>query len=564
MIDRQEIINANPLKAEFERRQVKLHPAGPNRWKCCCPFHTDKTPSLQIDEDKRLWQCFGCKAGGTIIDAVALFDKISIAAAMEKLTPEHKREKFKPKSSGNGKPWNIKKIYHYQDVNGFDVFEVVRLEPKDFRQRHMVNGAYVNSMEGVLRVIYRLPEVTKAKQVWIVEGEKDADTLADLGFVGTCNAGGAGNWMDSYSDSLTGKEVILCGDNDKPGQDHIKEVYESISLKAASTRTITVPAPSKDVSEYVATFGGDLAAAKTALQKLLDNAKVLHRGADLPIESMADLQAGYKAHLLKVHTHTLRLSKWLPSLKAVRPLVPGEVISIIADTGVGKTALLQNLALHARPITTLLFELELPGTLLFERFISLAGKLTGEEVEAAYRADEYAVWEGIPLYLDHVFTCQRSGLSVEDIRRMIDNAELRIGKKPVLILLDYVQLIKAKGNNRYEKTSNVAEDIKTLAKETETIIAIASQVARPEKGAGPKVGLHSGKDSGAIENSSGLVLGAWRDPEKRDTMNIKILKNTKGHNGLVIPCNFNGATMQITEQQIDAGDCPATTQHKNE
>ena len=41
----------------------------------CCPFHREKTASLKLYSDQRGWHCFGCGAGGTVIDFVMkLFD----------------------------------------------------------------------------------------------------------------------------------------------------------------------------------------------------------------------------------------------------------------------------------------------------------------------------------------------------------------------------------------------------------------------------------------------------------------------------------------------------------
>ena len=116
---------------------------------------------------------------------------------------------------------------------------------------------------------------------------------------------------------------------------------------------------------------------------------------------------------------------------------------------------------------------------------------------------------------------------------------------PVLVLIDYVQLIQGAGN-RYEKTSNIAEGLKVVAKTTGVIMVIASQVARRD--GDEEIGLHSGKDSGALENSAGLVIGAWRDDEDATLMTLKVLKSTKGGSGLIIPCNFNGSKMTITER----------------
>ena len=47
----------------------------PNRQhKICCPFHSEKTPSLQIDEKKNMFYCFGCQTGG---DSIKFIEKLS-------------------------------------------------------------------------------------------------------------------------------------------------------------------------------------------------------------------------------------------------------------------------------------------------------------------------------------------------------------------------------------------------------------------------------------------------------------------------------------------------------
>lgn len=35
-----------------------------NHWVCCCPFHQDRNPSLDIDDDKGVWYCRSCLVGG--------------------------------------------------------------------------------------------------------------------------------------------------------------------------------------------------------------------------------------------------------------------------------------------------------------------------------------------------------------------------------------------------------------------------------------------------------------------------------------------------------------------
>lgn len=50
-----------------------------------CPFHPDKNPSLNISQDKQVYHCFSCKAGGNVFSFVQNFEKIGFIDAAEKL-----------------------------------------------------------------------------------------------------------------------------------------------------------------------------------------------------------------------------------------------------------------------------------------------------------------------------------------------------------------------------------------------------------------------------------------------------------------------------------------------
>ena len=71
--------------------------------------------------------------------------------------------------------------------------------------------------------------------------------------------------------------------------------------------------------------------------------------------------------------------------------------------------------------------------------------------------------------------------------------------------------------------------------------ASGSRLTHPDQ-----TGKLAGMWSNARAVLAGLVLGAWRPDH--DTMMIKVLKNTKGRSGVVVECNFDGDTIQLTER----------------
>lgn len=211
--------------------------------------------------------------------------------------------------------------------------------------------------------------------------------------------------------------------------------------------------------------------------------------------------------------------------------------------------LLQNMALYTG-VETLFIEIELPETLSFERFASMLSKTSGGHVFSMYQTGQKVDWR--KANTSNIKCVHLPKLSTVDIERVIENAKLKTGKRPALVMIDYAQLIGGIGNGRYEKTSSVMEELKSIAKSTNTIIVIASQIGRKDKkNPNPEVGLQDGKDSGSIENSSGVVIGAWRDPEDANRLWLRLLKNTKGKAGFTIACRIHDS-MQIHEEAKEA------------
>ncbi|MDO8668663.1 MAG: DNA primase, partial [Candidatus Buchananbacteria bacterium] len=73
-------INIADLMSEY----IKLTPAGAN-FRALCPFHNEKTPSLIISPEKKIFKCFGCGAGGDIFEFLMKIEGLEFPEAKKVL-----------------------------------------------------------------------------------------------------------------------------------------------------------------------------------------------------------------------------------------------------------------------------------------------------------------------------------------------------------------------------------------------------------------------------------------------------------------------------------------------
>lgn len=231
-----------------------------------CPLHPDKDPSLDVEEARGVWICrAGCGGGGAIDLARRVLGEEGARELLRSLGNDESSY-VDPRWSAQSRTTGARSrrevaAYAYRDAEGTVAYEVVRYEPKTFRiRRPNGRGGWIWNLENTQRVLYRLPELIAAdteRPVYVVEGEKDADSLARLGFVVTTNAGGAGKWRDEYNEPLRGRSVVILPDNDAAGREHAAKVAGALEGIAATIRVVNLPAlPEKgDVGDFLAAGG---------------------------------------------------------------------------------------------------------------------------------------------------------------------------------------------------------------------------------------------------------------------------------------------------------------------
>ena len=244
-----------------------------------CPAHNDRSPSLSLTltEDRILIKCHsGCSineiCSGFGIKKSDLFRRCetdtktnSNARKKNNNVQLNAEEKIVFYSSKHKKRVTEISRYTYQKVDGSDAFFVIRTEPKDFRP--MTPDGKL-SLEGVERVPYRLPELLQgiedSKPIVLLEGEKDADRVAEMGFVATTFVGGTGKWRDEYLEYFRGADIVLVPDNDHPGIKGMQDIAEHLQGTTKSMKVLELPGlgertdkQGKDFSDWADMDGND-------------------------------------------------------------------------------------------------------------------------------------------------------------------------------------------------------------------------------------------------------------------------------------------------------------------
>ena len=174
--------------------------------------------------------------------------------------------------------------YHSRDAAGKVLSVVERRAPKEFRQRvPKPGGGWSWSLNGAPGVLYRLPELNAAdpaEDVYLCEGEKDADRLASLGLVATTIAGGANApWRPEFSASLKDRAVVILADNDEPGRLCAQARAALLVVGARSVKVLELPDLPEhgDVSDWL-----DGSATVQSLMSLAHRTPAWPRGTEDP------------------------------------------------------------------------------------------------------------------------------------------------------------------------------------------------------------------------------------------------------------------------------------------
>ncbi len=107
-------IRARVTLSDIIGRKIKVTRAG-REYKACCPFHSEKSPSFTINDDKQFYHCFGCGAHGDAIGFIMAHDNLSFMDAVEVLSAQAGLQMPKPDPQAIAKAEKARGLHELMD-----------------------------------------------------------------------------------------------------------------------------------------------------------------------------------------------------------------------------------------------------------------------------------------------------------------------------------------------------------------------------------------------------------------------------------------------------------------
>lgn len=286
----------------------------------CCPAHDDRNPSFstsEAEDGRILVKCFA----GCTDEAICASLNLKVSDLFDK-----SHEAFQKTN---------RTVYSYSDEQGRELYRKIRIEPgsngkaKDFYCERNEEGQVVRNLKGCRKVLYRLPEILRAisqeKPIFLVEGEKDANKLYELGLAATTTLESL-KWQDENTEILKDADVVIFYDMDKTGLERRELLCKHLQGKVKRLRVVDLPG-----LQYQESHGQDISDWLASSNTISTLKEILLNTPDYKPEGKKDR--------LRVVTLDEFLLMELPKQEMIlSPFLPSQGLCLLyAKRGVGKT-----------------------------------------------------------------------------------------------------------------------------------------------------------------------------------------------------------------------------------
>ena len=366
-----------------------------------------------------------------------------------------------------------------------------------------------------------------------------------------CHVYDAGEGVDTisvYSALKDGGEAEACGglsyltslDEGLPLLPQVDTYVQILKDKALRRRIIFSAqnlmnrafAEDQPVDEILTSFG--------EIETRLSQAKEDNR----PVSTLGLIEKVGVDALLSPRRHGEIRLPWAELDRALSGFAGGQVVVLLGETSRGKTSFALQCATHAvgQGKTALIWTMEMSPRSLFRRLVTqLSGvPIKGKTSQLSFEErDSHRM--AIAHLTDHLIYFDNRSRSVSSFCSSIRQVR---SKGPLgLVVVDYIQLIRsnARQQSRAQQVSENSRNLKLAAMDFNIPMLVLSQVDRASVKGDGKIGLHSAKEAGDIENDADVLLWIESKQLSRDEptpVSIAIGKQREGAAGFSIQMKF--------------------------
>lgn len=495
---------------EFLEKHLEISGTSRGWAAACCPYHEDDRASFSINLSSGNWFCRGCDVKGKFKELV---DKLGIR---------------------DFKPFPVAR-YVYESAAKQPKFVVVRYFPKTFRQFAVgADGLLSNNNPLALKILYRLPELIRTPKdtvIYLVEGEKDADTLHSLGYCATTNAGGANSWSSDHGKFLSGRRVVAIPDNDAAGESWLTKVRSSVKLFGI----LALPEGVKDVTDWI-------------LQGQKIESLPLEKTADVVVlNPLSELQTGFEV-IVQNQKFPPIIKCGIAGLDAAGFFREGGIMAVGGRPSMGKSSLVAQLAgFIAKEKRCLVMPFEEDSETFIRRILLQEGVI--KKIDDTYNPDE--VREKVP-QLENLKFMKENPTHIHKLKERLE-AVLTEHQIDVVFLDHLQELCVSSAPSLHHAMTTILQVLKELRDKYHFTLIMALQLRRPDPRAGvPKMPeMTEARDSGTIEGVCwGMIMlhhPKYYDPNENDHIFLGVKKNRYGKRNLSVRLIWNEDRMKFED-----------------
>lgn len=418
------------------------------------------------------------------------------------------------------------------------------------RAKSYVDGRILQTKDTSLR-LFGVNHIRGHPEPFVCEGELDAIYLNQVGLP-ACASPGAGVFQEEWVSLFdTAKRVFVVFDADEAGY---KGAHRTATMIGRKARIVELPVPQGQKSTDVTEFFLRDQKTKQEFMHLVD----LVRGERIYTVGAA---LDERDRLLQEHGTQTGFSDLD---RVLRPgLLPGQVVTILAKTGAGKTAfiaqLLHNLSSWSSfdgsknglgvPVLTL--SLEQTRSEMAER-LERIGNLHYPGVTK----DVFGSWYSSSRI------CDENKIPPQDVPVLVEEFIDEVGVPPKVLMVDYLGYWSRAfpKKSKYEQVSEAVMELKRIAKEFELVVVAPHQVSRAGR-TGERLEMDFARDSGVVEETSDFVLSLYKpgakyeeeeemdaDWRKRADTRLEVLKSRHGGVGTTVLMHWAPYSLALTER----------------